>query len=157
MPVSSTAFYNQPFLGVTHMSLPAFSESAMNSYLSSIAGQPAAMQNFAADLASNFLSALSSRFAMDQASIDSVNAWPPHVKSSLQYAAQTAHRYSILPGVVLPIVISVEGFEDPGGQNAPADTVLIELEGKIKGAGTWPGGQIKVEAEVKVKASWYIC
>lgn len=137
------------------MSLPAFSEAAMNQYLSSISNQPQQLQAFANALEANFLAALTARFQMDQNSIDSINAWPAYLKSGLVQTAKLAAFYSTFPDIRLPIEVSVEGFEDPGNQNLPADDVKLSWDVSLKAGGTYPN--LYIDFKAKVTAEWYIC
>lgn len=77
------------------------------------------------------------------------------MRSNLVQGALLSSFYTTLSGIQLPVVMSVVGFEDMGGQNAPADTVTITVTGTLEGGGTLPN--IEVQASVKVEASFVIC
>lgn len=60
----------------SRMPLPAFSQAALNTYLTSIGSQPSAIADFSSDLQANFIGALAERFIIDAPSMASLQSWP---------------------------------------------------------------------------------
>lgn len=136
--------------------LPSFSEANINAYLASIGSSVSDINQFYADLSSNWLGAFQSRFTLTQANVDLLNNFPGDGKEAILEAMALCSRWASRPDIDLPIDMSIIGFAAPLSQ--PAE-IPLKFKLKIEG-GTYYDGNGDLKFKVKkatVEATFTVC